>query len=584
MFPNDFHHFIIEIHKTPNIIDQILNHVNSTDSIKEEKFKNDLELGYNNMAANLGLYGLAPAMRMAANFSSLGANPFSFPNLTANTAGLGSVGGNAAQTAEDAMAKLWSPFFNAAAAVNQQTAAGQNNAANTTPNQSAINNSSGSTTSSSNLSTNSITNTTINNFNLSNIVNSNVASPFASAFNPLFSPLAGFQPFDITQAMRLSAQNNSGTNNSNSNSNQIPALDTTRSMLNAYINDLNNEQQSSTTANSTSANNNQSITSISSALNGLNNQTNVTNSLPNNFNFDLFSSERYKAAAGILSHRFYPYNLSKPFFNNNNNQQQNSNNPTTLTNQCNSNTNNITTNSPSVNNPLSTNSINSNGTLSNNTNPLKNPFTAFGNFNLNNLNSSFGLSSAFPGLNLNNLNNLSSNLFNNPTLANLAATPINTSLTSSTASTGLLTNTSINSPLTPRAPSTPLSASSLSDCNANSLLNGSNSMNSTNLRSSPRSNGASNRTTHRPSSGCSKDELPDDEELENSKLSCNNVKSTDDKQASPEQMQLKNMERMVECLNQSSNQSTNSDLNPTTAVHLTNTSTKLNGNAVPTAT
>lgn len=518
-----------------------------TDSIKDEKFANDLELGYNNVAG-LGLYGLAPAMQRmaAANFS-----PFSFPNL-ANSATLASAGGNA-QTAEDAMAKLWSPFFNTTATpnANQQT--------NTTQSTTSSNNSSTS-------STNSTTNNTANNANLnnlSNIVTSSAAaaaiaaSPFGSAFNPLFPSLAGFQPFDITQAMRLSAQQNNNSNLASSGNQPASGTSTTldtRSMLNAYINDLNNEQSISTNSTTTSAVT-PSTTSITSTLNGLNN----TQSNSNQFNFDLFTAERYKAAAACFGHRFFPYNFNKPLFGNQ--QQQNS--------QCNSNTNSTTNSS----------SVNSNG-LSAANQTLKNTFVSFNNFNLGNLNNSFGLSSAFPGL---NLNNLSSNLLSqNLPLANLI-TPMNTSLTSSTSSTTGLTTTS---PLTPRAPSTPLSASSLSECNANILPNGSNSnlINSTSGSiGSPRltnsSNGSStnsinNSNIKRPSSGCSVKDEPADYEDEKS-----NGKQ------SPEQLQLKSMERMVECLNQASNQS-NGDLTNTANVHLT--SAKLNGNTsntvVPTAT
>lgn len=554
------------------------------------------------MAAGLGLYGLAPAaaMRMAANFSSLGANPFSFPNLASSAANLAS-GGSAAQTAEDAMAKLWSPFFNNTATSNQTqpSTASASQQQTTSSGQQPTTNSS--TTTSSSAAPANTTNTVSSNLNLSNIVNSS-ASPFASAFNPalnpLFSPLAGFQPFDITQAMRLSAQNsstaNSNTPTSNGNAStgsQVPPLDT-RSMLNAYINDLNERQAGEHSA----AGQSNSSTPIGSALNGLTNSGssgNQTNSLPNNFNLDLFTAERYKAAAaGNFFHRFFPYNFSKPFFGQNSqaNSGGSNNTATGLNSQCNSNS------SPSVNNPLPTTNSNGTQSLANNSsaaaaaaaaaNALKNnPFSAFGNFNLNN---SFGLSAAFPGL---NLNNLSSNLFNpnNPaaSLANLANTPMNTSLTSSTTSTtGLTANTSINSPLTPRAPSTPLSASSLSD--ANSLLNGSNSnlMASGNVRSSssPRSaNGQlsnnSSQNARRPSSGCSaKDELiADDEELEKTaKLS----KAGDEKPSAVEQMQLKNMERMVECLNQSPNG--NGELNAG-AVHLTGPSNKLNG-STPIAT
>lgn len=573
-----------------------------TDSSKEDKFQNDLELGYNNMAAGLGLYGLAPAaaMRMAANFSSLGANPFSFPNLASSAANLAS-GGSAAQTAEDAMAKLWSPFFNNTATSNQaqQSTASAGNQQTTSSGQQPTTNSSTTSSSASN-TTNTVNNS---NINLSNIVNSS-ASPFASAFNPalnpLFSPLAGFQPFDITQAMRLSAQNSGGgSNNSSANSStptsngnasnasRMPPLDT-RSMLNAYINDLNERQAGEHSASGQS----NSSTPIGSALNGLTGSGgNQTNSLPNNFNFDLFTAERYKAAAaGNFFHRFFPYNFSKPFFGQN--SQANSgagNTAASLNSQCNSNS------SPSVNNPLPTSNSNGTHSLANNSNSAaaaavaaanalkNNPFSAFGNFNLSNLNSSFGLSAAFPGL---NLNNLSSNLFNQTnsaaSLANLAATPMNTSLTSSTTSTtGLTANTSINSPLTPRAPSTPLSASSLSD--ANSLLNGSNSnlMASGNVRSSssPRSaNGQlsnnSSQNARRPSSGCSaKDELTgEDEDLEKSKLS--KQLGVEEKPTTAEQMQLKNMERMVECLNQSPN----GELSAGT-VHLTASSNKLNGSA-----
>lgn len=569
--------------------------------IKEEKFPNDLDLGYSNMAAGLGLYGLAPAaaMRMAANFSSLGANPFSFPNLASSAANLAS-GGSAAQTAEDAMAKLWSPFFNNTATSNQQQQPTSASAQTTSSGQqpttnSAATTSTASTTSSaaslSNNLTNSLTNSLSNSLsnNLSNIVNSS-ASPFASAFNPalnpLFSSLAGFQPFDIQQAMRLSAQNagnssaNTPTSNGSTSTGNPPPLDT-RSMLNAYINDLNERQAGEPPSSA--------ATPSSSALNG----SNQANSLPNNLNFDLFTAERYKAAAAGSNffHRFFPYNFSKPFFGGGG--QAGGQNASS---QCNSNS------SPSVNNNPQLTTSNSNGTHSNNSsgsaavaaaaaaNALKNgPFGAFGNFNLNNLNSlnslnnlnsSFGLSNAFPGL---NLNNLSSNLFNqsNPaaSLANLAGggTPMNTSLTSSTTSTtGLTANTSINSPLTPRAPSTPLSASSLSD--ANSLLNG--SMGGSNVRSasSPRSaNGqlSGSQNVRRPSSGCSTkdDPIVEDEDLENSKLNLNKQASPDDKPSAAEQLQLKNMERMVECLNQSPN----GELN---AGHLTSPPGKqLNGNA-----
>lgn len=531
------------------------------------------------MVAGLGLYGLTPAMRMAANFSSLGTSPFSFPNL-ANSASLASTGGNA-QTAEDAMAKLWSPFFNTAASSTANQL--QTNAQPTTTTNSTTSSSNNSSTSSNNSTTSTVSNANLN--NLSNIVTSSAAaaslaaasSPFNSAFNPLFPPLAGFQPFDITQAMRLSAQPNNATSSGNQNAssgtaNNSASLDT-RSILNAYINDLNNggDQSQQISNNHTTTASPSTTTSISSALNGL---TNNNNSLSNNqFNFNLFTAERYKAAAACFNHRFFPYNFSKPFFGN---QQNNS--------QCNSTTNstNPTTNS-------SSSSVNSNGTASANQ-ALKNTFGAFSNFNLNN---SFGLSSAFPGLNLNNLNSLSNNLFNqNSSLANLTA-PMNTSLTSSTTSTAGLTT---NSPLTPRAPSTPLSASSLSECNVNSLLNGSNSNQINNSTggsiggSSPRltncSNGVnssnsssnSNKDSLRRSSA-GKESLPSDEELLDN---CDSNKLNSDGKQTPEQMQLKSMERMVECLNQASNQS-NGDLNSNN-VHLTSNKLNASNAAVPTAT
>ncbi|KAK4337271.1 hypothetical protein RND71_043269 [Anisodus tanguticus] len=428
------------------------------ENTKEEKFNKELELGYGNMAAaGLGLYGLSPAMRMAAaNFGSLGANPFAFPAM-------------------------------------RMSSVGQSN------NSSATNNLTG-----------TATNTTNN---------------------------TGFPPLD------------------------------TRSMLNAYINgDLNNDQ-STTNGNSTTT------TTISSAFNSLSN-SNVSNSLQNNFNFDLFQTERYKALAACSNHRFFPYNnFTKPFLfgssNSNSNHNLNLNNS-----QCNS--NNSSNNTNSSNSPLSgnssllTNSNNSNGTLANSNNSnclsknsenvLRNTFGALSNFNLNfgstpEKNNSFGLASAFPGLNLSNLNNLSSGLSasgllgNNASLNNLS-NPLNvTSLTNTTNNIGL-NGTSISSPLTPRAPSTPLSASSLSDCNANSLLNGSipRSESSPRLSGTSTNSSALNISSCRPSSvsssGLIPSDLPSEEDVE--KVNCLkpvNKLNSDGKQ-SPEQMQLKSMERM----------------------------------------
>jgi len=362
------------------------------DSIKEERHPNDLDLGnYNNVAAGLGLYGLSPAMRMAAaNFSSL--NPFSFPNLAGSAAASLAASGNPQQSAEE-MAKLWSPFFN-------NTAINTNN---TTSNNS--NTSQPSTTNSSVTPVSSSVNTTTN-------ISPAVTSPFNSAFNPqfpLFPTLTGFQPFDITQAMRLSAQNSltnnslinntasnnqttnnltAGTNNVNNLANNLtanfPALDT-RSMLNAYINgDLNNDQITSTTSSNTA-----STTTINSALNGSQLNNNTITSIANNLpaNFDPLIAERYKAAVASFGHRFFPYNFSKPLFGTNQNSSS-------LINQC---------NSSSVNNSANL-LTNSNCT----TNSLKNTFN---NFNIN-LNNSLGLTSAFPGLNLNNLSNLNLDCLN----------------------------------------------------------------------------------------------------------------------------------------------------------------------------
>jgi hypothetical protein len=143
--------------------------------------------------ANLGLYGLPPMMRAAAaasNFGSLAGN-FGLPGFgAANSLAAAAAAAAGAPTSEaEAMAKLWSPFLNAAQ-TNASTAALSSSISTLTGSSSAMSSSTGSSGAHPSPPNNAATN------------------PFGAHFNPqfpLFSPL-GFHPFDFGQAMRLGQQ------------------------------------------------------------------------------------------------------------------------------------------------------------------------------------------------------------------------------------------------------------------------------------------------------------------------------------------------------------------------------------------